>query len=296
MIRAAAGQFQRNRNSSRMCLPWRKSLRERFLRGSGMSTRWIFLSRCCLILVLFAVVPSRGDGQFRFREPPNRQTPGALSELDSAAVLEQFRSNRAVGPFLLAGELTLRPHRAPSQSYPFQMLADWRPLSERTELSLLLGSGALVTREIFLELDTASVVIDGAKMEMESGSDFFRTQVFEQLPITWLDLIMPFLQWTEVSYLGPERYLGRPAHRFLFLNPDPAGDPQRALVSLDQDFAALLKVDLLDAEGVTTQRIRVGGFRRFGENWMMSDMTWENRITRDSIRLRVSQFELLPQQ
>jgi len=66
--------------------------------------------------------------------------------------------------------------------------------------------------------------------------------------------------------------------------------PEKVVVTIDEDYAALLQADLSDATGFRSRRMRIGGFRKFGDNWMASELVWENRRERSSIKLEVYSF------
>ena len=66
--------------------------------------------------------------------------------------------------------------------------------------------------------------------------------------------------------------------------------PVMAVVTLDEDYAALLKVELKDDADNRYQTIRIGGFKQLAGRWVFSELFWENRKTRDSIKLFLSDF------
>ena len=103
---------------------------------------------------------------------------------------------------------------------------------------------------------------------------------------------MPFLKWNTHSYVGPTRYLGRPAHRFEVTNPSPGAFPSRVIITIDEDFLALLRVDYYSIDPSPVRRLRIGGFKQFDDTWMFSELNWENRQSRESMRLSVSHFSM----
>lgn len=240
--------------------------------------------------------PAPLSGQFKFREPPSRQTPTSLQRTNYESLLDDFRNNRAIGRFSLQGELTHRPSKAASVTFDFLMQGNWLSAMEFTALSLrpVSGDGLPVLREV--TITGKSVILSSPDQPSAASIDNLNTPVLDGFPVQWFDILMPWLRWPDVSYIGPERYLGRPAHRFQFNNPNPDdGDIHYVRVSIDEDFAALLKADFFNPDGEVKKRLRIGGFRKFDDVWMVSEMTWENRISRDSIKLRVADFNLINQ-
>ncbi|MEX0325265.1 MAG: hypothetical protein AB3N33_04165 [Puniceicoccaceae bacterium] len=251
---------------------------------------------CVLLLATLIAVPPLG-AQFKFREPPNRQNPDALEEREGDRVWEQFLVNRHIGSFQLEGVLVYRPGRAPSRTYKLQLSGNWQNGSELTRVALTGEDGQHEDKSVLLEGGRTFLVNDQDSrctepVAVESGQ--LDEPIFESLPFTWADLLMPFLNWDNANYEGPDRYLGRPAHRFSLLNPEPQSFPVRVVVTVDEDYAALLKADFHDGDDVRVKRLRIGGFKQFDNEWMFSELTWSNRPQRESVTLRVRSFKLLP--
>ena len=247
-------------------------------------------------LSLLAMIPGSSYGQFKFREPVNRQTPKTLETLDGQRLWNRFQANREIGKFEVEGLLVTRPAGKPSQSMEFFLGGDWINGMEQTRLLLSKDGRQIVHSEVHSghsETTIKDLTKDCPKAEIPE-KNFFTGLIHEGLPLTWDDVLMPFLHWESYSYMGPSRYLGRPAHRFEVFNPESDVFPAKVVLTLDADFAALLQVELFDVSGSPVRRIRVGGFKQFGEAWMFSELNWENRKSRDSVRLSVSSFTLLP--
>lgn len=244
-----------------------------------------------LALVLMAACPVPASGQFKFHEPPNRRDPRALTADTGEIVWQNFQRNRAIGGFHLEGRLTYRPPRDASRLYSLSLDGDWSARRESTSVTLLHPDGRTFNTQVLVE-GTAAAIVDGASAA--SGKQLSERQMqeplFDGLPFTWEDLLMPYLQWRQVEYAGPDRYLGRPAHRFLLVNPIAGIQPARVIVTIDEDYAALLKAELYSNDDQLFKRLRVTGFRQFGDEWMFSGLTWELRTTRESILLEVDSF------
>jgi hypothetical protein len=231
--------------------------------------------------------------QFKFREPPNRQDPDALSTEAGQRVWEWFQWNRDIGTFVLEGSLTYRPSGAASREFDFELEGNWQGPCHATAVTLSGTGHPRIRRDVevcdgkaFLfqpgENGSGRVALDAASMGQP---------VFEPLPFTWNDLLMPYLEWGTPDYIGPVRFLGRPAHKFALRNPDPDAFPSRVVVTIDEDYAALLEAELFNDGGFVAKRMRVDGFRKYGDDWMFSGLTWENRAERSSVRLKVYSFK-----
>ena len=230
--------------------------------------------------------------QFKFREPPNRQDPGALDSNNGMMLWSWFLQSRAVGSFALEGELVFRPAGAPSVSYDYMLEGNWTPAFERTRLTITDGERELLASEV--HSTDGGTVVSNYQTETPPVPVDWGAPLLENLPFSWFDLLMPYLHWQDVQYLGPDRYLGRPAHGFQLVNPVKDAVPSNVVVTLDEDYAAVLKVEMYGNGLEVIKRMRVGGFRKFGDEWMVSSLTWEDRSARSSVRLNVYSFTNTP--
>ncbi len=244
------------------------------------------------VLVLF--MAQTVGAQFKFRKPPNQQIPSALDERSGEVIWQQFLWNRAIGKFNLSGSLVYRPARERSRSYSLSLEANWKPDSEITVVRVANSLDNVVEHTVVVDEDRQFFLQDTEcpatlfKLSEEEQQD----AIASELPITWFDLLMPYLYWGQAEYIGPERYIGRPAHRYALYNMDTNSEIRKVIITLDEDYAAILKSDAFDLNERLIKRMRVAGFKQFGSDWMFSELYWENRTTRDSIRLSVNAFSL----
>ena len=251
---------------------------------------------CHLGLGLVLLMPGSAFAQFKFREPPNRQNPASLEEREGEFIWQQFLSNRALGKFQMKGILVHRPATAPSQSYEIEFKGDWTGGEELSSVIIRHGDGRVEDNTILVKQGHAYLVSKecGSTEELPMSLEELNQSIFETLPISWSDFLMPYLNWKQVSYVGPDRYLGRPCHRFALLNEETESSPAKVVVTLDEDFAALLKADMYDNDGKRFKRLRIGGFKQFGNEWMFSELSWSDRRSRDSVKLVLDSFSMKP--
>lgn len=250
----------------------------------------------CFALLLTLARPHDLAAQFKFREPPNRQLPSALDRDGGERLWQQFLQARRDIRFRMEGGLVHRPSDSASTSYALTLQADWGPDFEETRILLRLPSGESLEQTIRARVDVAELEY------MEALSGDWRPlgeialgqAIFPSLPLTWQDLMMPFLKWEPVTYLGPRRTIGRPAQAFRLSNPVKDVSPAFVDVVLDEDFAALLEATFHSHDGTLLKRLRVTGFKEFPSGWLFSGLVWEDRADRSSTRLEVQHFALLP--
>ena len=191
--------------------------------------------------------------------------------------------------------MSYRPAGRSSTEYDFLLEGDWNSKRHLSSLQLTDQDGVEFFKQVLVRDDTAYLVEDdnGCQRESVINQNGMSAPLVDSLPFTWDDILMPYLQWDKVVYIGPERYLGRPAHKYVITNEDPAASISKVIVTLDEDYAVLLKSDVFNKDDTLAKRVRVSGFKQFGNEWMFSELVWEHRLSRDSVRLKVSGFQLV---
>ncbi len=250
-----------------------------------------------VLLSAVLLIPVSSPAQFKFRKAPNQQDPGVLNPFQEKLLWNDFLQARSVGRFVLNGSLRYRPAGSASRSYQFTLQGNWNSIEHYSRLQLTGKNGVVTEHEIIIRDSRAfrMEIVDGCKREVEIDTAGLSTPLIESLPFTWNDILMPYLAWPNVSYIGPDRYLGRPAHQYIVTTNDSDSPIANVRITLDEDYAVLLKSDVLDKDDNVIKRIRVRGFKQFGNEWMFSELVWEHRLTRESVLLEVTGFELDPQ-
>lgn len=249
------------------------------------------------LFFVFLFLSLEVQGQFKFRETPNRQAPSPLQWSDGQALWDQFLQTRQFAQFVIEGQLVFRPPDRASERYRFLLEADWNKDFEDSQLTLVAPTGETSFRSVRLERSVSEIYYRDSEGEDWSSvnGEWLERTVCQGLALTWQDLLMPFLNWDTVEYVGPLRFLGRPAHRFQLNNPEVDKEPAFVRVVLDEDFASLLEVDIFSTDEKRLKHIRVAGFKQFGEAWMFSSLVWENQSDRSSVRLSVENYRLKSQ-
>jgi hypothetical protein len=87
--------------------------------------------------------------------------------------------------------------------------------------------------------------------------------------VTWNDLSLTFLWWTDGVITGRERFLERECLVLEFMPPQA---PRLTRVWIDEARLVLIKVEEYDAQGVLQRRIAVRTFKKIGDTWMIKDL------------------------
>jgi len=87
--------------------------------------------------------------------------------------------------------------------------------------------------------------------------------------VTWNDLSLAFLWWTDGVITGREPLLERDC---LVLEFTPPQAPQLTRVWIDEALLVLIKIEEYDAQRVLQRRIAVRTLKKIGDNWMIKDL------------------------
>lgn len=87
--------------------------------------------------------------------------------------------------------------------------------------------------------------------------------------VTWNDLSLAFLWWTDGAITGRARLLERDCLVLEFMPPQA---PQLTRVWIDEALLVLIKVEEYDAQKVIQRRIEVRTFKKIGDSWMIKDL------------------------
>jgi hypothetical protein len=107
--------------------------------------------------------------------------------------------------------------------------------------------------------------------------------------LSLFDISMPFLYWETVTYLGPDRVLGRPVQRFL-LQPNtfqkqPNAIPSSIEIALDTTWGIWLKIIYKDANGNILRYVNVLQLQRLGEADFEETIDFKTFPSREKTRL-----------
>jgi len=87
--------------------------------------------------------------------------------------------------------------------------------------------------------------------------------------VTWNDLSLAFLWWTDGVITGRELLLERECLVLEFIPPQA---PRLTRVWIDEALLVMIKVEEYDAQRVLQRRIAVRTFKKIGESWMIKDL------------------------
>jgi hypothetical protein len=243
-----------------------------------------------LLLALAAILPTIADAQGRNRPDPQFAKPDQIDPAEGVRVIEAFRNARTKGDYSFSFELVNRPKGGDQSEVFGSMWGTWDEdgkaltrvdiaLPERHTLHLIYHGGA--DGKILRSLD------DGQTEEIKGEARF--APIIDGLTFTTFDLQMPFVYWTNYTYEGTKKLIGRPAHYFLFTPPADyeSKDVKSVRVAIDAGFMVMLYAEELDQSGKTTKSFRINDFAKTDGQWIVKEIDLVDANSKDRTRFKV---------
>lgn len=250
----------------------------------------------CLIAVL---VPAFAYGQSRPSRGITVPDVRPIDPEEGRERIQEFRSIRGGLDTILSGQLIHSPRRGDRQVYPIYLFTAWEQQNmlmrlridkekdtESDALLLLLHGGAIPSGWL------SSSNQNGDNVMVIPLEEFLRP-LLPGLELSSFDLLAPYIDWPEFSYIGSERVAGSPAHWFEFIPPAEWVDPlvdsgiSSVRVALDTRFDTPVRVEYLDDQGDVLRTLNVRSFKRVDGVWLVRGIEALNRQTRERTELHI---------
>jgi hypothetical protein len=235
------------------------------------------------------MVAPEASAQPRGKVRPVYTQPFGIDPAEGDRVLQRVRHLRFGGDFGFQFELTRLPRRGEAQTAEGQLWG--RDGAD--------GQWLRVSAQPFADAESPTYVLrqggDPAVWRTsdpgtELSADEVLAPLYPQIDYRLFDVLMPFLQWTDVVYEGRTREIGRTAHRFLFYPPEDFPETPAAIrLSVDAQFEVPVRVEFLDTEGEPLRTIKAARFQKVQDRWFVRQVDIRDEVTRDRLRMRVMQ-------
>lgn len=111
--------------------------------------------------------------------------------------------------------------------------------------------------------------------------------------ISWTDLTLSFLWWTNGTITGTEDVIERPCHVIDIKAPEgEKGQYSKVRLWVEKQAFLLLKADGYDARGETLRTLWVKSFKKIGDRWMLKDMEIQSYPSNHRTKLSVDDFSV----
>lgn len=239
------------------------------------------LGRCTALWGATLVLALTAFGQPRQRVVPSFTVPGVLNREEGEAALAAFRQYRFDGDFALRARLRETRRGQPDRYLDAFLWGGQR--GDQTRIAMLIFTSqdpeikplALMWHNG--SLPSVWLAGDNGHKARPIGSESMHLPLPGLGFLTPFEIGLPFVQWREWVYEGPLRSRGRPAHRFLLLPPageTAAGAPEAVRLTLDADFHALLRAELLGEGGRLVRSLRLGSLKKIEGRWLIRQLDY----------------------
>lgn len=216
-------------------------------------------------------------------------------------MLERMREARFAGDFIFEFELRHLPRRGEATLYRGTLFGTWTAAGRLTRVHIdpvpekdgMVAPGVGPIRLLIHNGPDPWVVRWESEKEVPvllKGAALFEP-VIPGLTYTPFDLQMPFLYWEEDTYEGADRVKGRPAQIFRMKPPADIQNARPELdsvrLAIDEDYLALLRVELLGEDGDALKSFRILNFKKVMEEWVVKSIDLVDEESRDKTRFRV---------
>ena len=226
---------------------------------------------------------------------PDEDLPGEIPDSglpDGVSLLARAAAVLPREPVVLEGSLTVRKQRG-------------KVLAERS-YSMALDFGATPSRATYEVRDAFGRVADRLEVIRDGAVatlSLFRGDPPEQAPapalnarvagtdVTWMDLTLDFLWWTDARCEGSESVKGRDCFVVVAAPPKEIPGCSAVRLWLDKEAGFLLRAEQLDPQGEPSRRMWVQGVKQMHERWIISIMEIESVKGSHRTRLRVEDWQ-----
>ncbi len=149
----------------------------------------------------------------------------------------------------------------------------WTTRDRATPLEVLIQNRPAETRTIYRVAATELLVVQplggGPRFFLKGAGELRGEARLASLggsSIVYYDLGLGFLHWPVVSKLTAEKYRGRHCYR---VETATTEEPfKRAQLTIDRDYGALLRAELINHDDNVARRLAVTSFRKVGDVWI----------------------------
>ena len=189
----------------------------------------------------------------------------------AADVLERVRANLPKEAIQIRGELLCGTQRGKlDRAFYLDAQLQLGQAPATASYTLRDGFGAPAEQLTMIRQPNGTWLRDYARGQpLQSAPAPTGDSLIAKSDVTWNDLSLAFLWWTDGAITGRELFLEREC---LVLEFTPPQAPRLTRVWIDEALLVLIKVEEYDAQRVLQRRIAVRTFKKIGDNWLIKDM------------------------
>lgn len=257
-----------------------------------MNFKRALLSAAAVTAVFCALPLAAGEG--------GNDEPGvALEEEEMPAapttpgeVLRGTLSRLPSDPVRLTGSLIMRRRRGiVVKEVPFGIDLHWGEEPKRATYRLFDGFGR--------PLQTLEASVDGngrvtCGVRDADGKEMPTPGILDQIEgtdITWLDITLSYLWWSDSTLVGEEKFKGSLCDIVAVRPPAPMAGCAEVRLWVDRKYGFLRQAEQIDENGECARRMWVASVGKIGDRWMIRNMEIKRAGTDVMTKLHVDTLE-----
>lgn len=223
-----------------------------------------------------------------YRPIPNYVQLGTPDKKVGAQAIQEFRAKGIAGAFYLEFELTYIPRRGAAVTSQGRLWG--MRIGGDNVIRISIQEGAGESRYLISggSKPQAWKLDPGASAPRQLG-DAEVLKPFLGGALSPFELQMSYVSWNDFTYEGLAKVLGRPAHSLLMY--PPAGFDSGALgltgvrVCLDTQYGALVRAEILGAEGKVMRTLSLSELKKVSEQWIVKTLEVRDETLHAKTRL-----------
>ncbi|MBN1558471.1 MAG: outer membrane lipoprotein-sorting protein [Lentisphaerae bacterium] len=207
--------------------------------------------------------------------------PGSAGTPDGPELLRQVVAGLPDTPLRVRGALEVRRRKGlPVRELGFEMQLDWGADPPRARYCILDRFGGV------LETMTVRLTDSGASYVHSSGSVPPLAAPIRDTDISWADLTLSFLWWTNAVVTGGDTFRGRDCY-VVEARDGAGGGYRRVRLWIDKALRVLLRAEGYGTDGGIRRRLWIRSVKQVDARWMIKDLDVESVPAAHRTRLRV---------
>ncbi len=246
------------------------------------------LSLLCVCLAAFPAFSEETDGFEALPQPSGQSAPPVSAGL----LLAECREQMPAEPIRLRGWVRhLRPRGFIDGEFLFDATLRLGGETPTIQYTFSEKDGAISARATIRRLDGGSELILETGPALEPAETPPWTERILGTDVTWLDVSMDFLTWTNAELAGESTIRGRLCDLVEIYPPEPIPGCRKVRLWVDREIRMFLQVQQVDEERRVARQMRVRSVKKMGDRWMVQDLEVEGRNSGHRTRLHVLSCE-----
>ncbi len=235
-----------------------------------------------------------GADLFRPESPVAGADPSEDEPPPASALLLGVIQQLPPHPVQITGELLIRRRRGvPVATYGVELTAQWGALAPRSAYTIRDAFGQVLEQLEIIHGETPVFKYAAGDPPVPAPMHSLGRAIQES-DITWMDLTLSFLWWTDARHETTDSVRGFDCH--VILANAPPGQPgpyQQVRLWISKSAGMMMQAEGLDAAGKPLRRLWVRSVRKLDDAWMIKDMEIQKYPAVQRTKFTIAEVERL---